>query len=77
MSVLNGQLSHTTGVDLQTDMREFFNAPNGLPKQSQAVNGKHENDPSQSPLGGRTVSYLLKLAVSRSFLLKCCHFLLE
>ncbi|XP_048133091.1 afadin- and alpha-actinin-binding protein-like [Rhodamnia argentea] len=50
---------------MQTDMREFFNAPNGLPKQSQAVNGKHENDPSQSPLGGRTDVFDLPLHMAR------------
>lgn len=50
---------------MQTDMRECFNAPNGLPKQSQAVNGKHENDPSQSPLGGRTDVFDLPLHMAR------------
>lgn len=50
---------------MQTDMREFFNAPNGLPKQSQAANGKHENDPSQSPLGGRTDVFDLPLHMAR------------
>lgn len=40
---------------LQVDMRDFLNAPNGLPKQSAAANERLENDPSQSPLGGRTV----------------------
>lgn len=50
---------------MQTDMREFFNASNGLPKQSQAANGKHENDPSQSPLGGRTDVFDLPLHMAR------------
>lgn len=40
---------------LQVDMRDFINAPNGSTKQSLAVNEKLEADPSQSPLGGRTV----------------------
>ncbi|KAI4381117.1 hypothetical protein MLD38_007225 [Melastoma candidum] len=41
---------------MQTDMRDFFNAPNGTSKQSQVVGGKSDVDPSQSPLGGRTAS---------------------
>jgi len=34
------------------DMRDFLNAPNGLPKQSLTGN---ESDPSQSPLVGKMV----------------------
>lgn len=40
---------------LQVDMRDFLNAPNGSSKQSMAVNERLETDPTQSPLGGRTV----------------------
>lgn len=36
-------------------MREFLNAPNG--KQSCPVNERLDADPSQSPLGGRTVRW--------------------
>lgn len=36
-------------------MRDFLNAPTGLPQQSLAVNEKPEMDSPQSPLGGRTV----------------------
>lgn len=46
--------------DLQMDMRDFLNAPNGLSKQSLAVNEGVEIDPSKSPLGGRTVCNLPK-----------------
>lgn len=56
---------------LQVDMRDFINAPNGSTKQSLAVNEKLEADPSQSPLGGRTVwqlddaFYLLSMGQER------------
>ena len=42
-------------IDLQVDMRDFLNAPNGLLKQSLVVNERSDSDASQSPLGGRTV----------------------
>lgn len=42
-------------VMLQTDMRDFLNAPNGSANPSLAGNEKREADPSQSPLGGKTV----------------------
>ena len=42
-------------VILQTDMRDFLNAPNGSANPSLAGNEKREADPSQSPLGGKTV----------------------
>ncbi|KAG8485728.1 hypothetical protein CXB51_019093 [Gossypium anomalum] len=47
------------------DMRDFFNAPNGLPKQSLPVSERHENDPSQSPLGGRTDVFDLPFHMAR------------
>lgn len=43
-------------------MRDFLNAPNGLPNQSPTPNERAESNPSQSPLVGRTVwkfTYLL------------------
>lgn len=42
-------------LGIQVDMRDFINAPNGSSKQSIPVNERLETDPSQSPLGGRTV----------------------
>jgi len=36
-------------------MRDFLNAPNGLPNQSPTTNERSENNPSHSPLVGRTV----------------------
>lgn len=36
-------------------MRDFINAPNGLSKQSLAVNERVETDPARSPFGGKTV----------------------
>ena len=37
------------------DMRDFLNAPNGLSKQTLAVNERNDAEPPRSPLGGRTV----------------------
>lgn len=42
-------------IDWQVDMRDFLNAPNGLPKQPLAVNERVESEGAQSPFGGRTV----------------------
>jgi X breakpoint 2-interacting protein len=39
----------------QGDMRSFLNASGGLTNQSLVANGRHGADPSQSPLGGKTV----------------------
>lgn len=53
-------------------MRDFFNAPNGLSKQSLPINEGAETDPSRSPFGGRTVwepFKLFKAVVSLPF--KC------
>ncbi|KAE8668655.1 NADPH--cytochrome P450 reductase-like [Hibiscus syriacus] len=50
---------------MQVDMRDFFNAPNGMPKQSLPVTDRHENDPSQSPLGGRTDVFDLPFHMAR------------
>ncbi|KAG4187109.1 hypothetical protein ERO13_A08G084200v2 [Gossypium hirsutum] len=50
---------------MQVDMRDFFNAPNGLPKQSLPVSERHENDPSQSPFGGRTDVFDLPFHMAR------------
>ncbi|KAK9130144.1 hypothetical protein Sjap_010631 [Stephania japonica] len=50
---------------MQMDMREFLNAPNGLPKQALAVDEKSEHDPPQSPLGGRTDVFDLPFHMAR------------
>ncbi|KAK8604912.1 hypothetical protein V6N13_082377 [Hibiscus sabdariffa] len=50
---------------MQGDMRDFFNSPNGVPKQSLSVSERHENDPSQSPLGGRTDVFDLPFHMAR------------
>ncbi|CAN0912421.1 Afadin- and alpha-actinin-binding protein [Linum grandiflorum] len=50
---------------MQTDMRDFINAPNGSSKQSLAVNDRPEVDPSQSPLGGRTDVFDLPFHMAR------------
>ncbi|XVF34209.1 hypothetical protein REPUB_Repub18cG0039100 [Reevesia pubescens] len=50
---------------MQVDMRDFCNAPNGLPKQSLPVTERRENDPSQSPLGGRTDVFDLPFHMAR------------
>ncbi|XP_024019739.1 afadin- and alpha-actinin-binding protein isoform X2 [Morus notabilis] len=39
---------------MQVDMRDFINAPNGLSKQSLAVNEGVETDLARSPFGGKT-----------------------
>lgn len=57
---INGFLHPVGMADLQADMRDFINAPNGLSKQSLAANERVETDPSQSPLGGKTVWKLFK-----------------
>ncbi|XP_021277546.1 afadin- and alpha-actinin-binding protein isoform X1 [Herrania umbratica] len=50
---------------MQVDMRDFFNAPNGLSKQSLPVSERLENDPSQSPLVGRTDVFDLPFHMAR------------
>lgn len=47
-------------VILQTDMRDFLNAPNGSANPSLAGNEKREADPSQYPLGEKTVCINLR-----------------
>ena len=47
---------------LQVDMRDFLNAPNGLPKQSFTGNERVESDPSQSPLVGKMVWKVFKFS---------------
>lgn len=47
-------------VPSQTDMRDFLNAPNGSANPSLVGNEKREADPSQSPLGGKTVCINLR-----------------
>ncbi|CAI0393998.1 unnamed protein product [Linum tenue] len=50
---------------MQTDMRDFINAPNGPSKQSLPVNDRPEVDPTQSPLGGRTDLFDMPLHMAR------------
>ncbi|KAJ7979456.1 Afadin-and alpha-actinin-binding protein [Quillaja saponaria] len=50
---------------MQVDMRDFLNAPNGLPKQSLTVNERDETDPSRSPLVGRTDVFDLPFHMAR------------
>jgi hypothetical protein len=41
------------------DMREFLNAPNGVPQPAVVGNGRQEAGSPQSPLGGKTVCILI------------------
>lgn len=50
---------------MQVDMRDFINAPNGLSKQSVAVNEGVEADPARSPFGGRTDVFDLPFHMAR------------
>ncbi|GMN52076.1 hypothetical protein TIFTF001_021226 [Ficus carica] len=50
---------------MQVDMRDFINAPNGLSKQSVAVNEGVETDPARSPFGGRTDVFDLPFHMAR------------
>ncbi|GLU10406.1 hypothetical protein SLE2022_272150 [Rubroshorea leprosula] len=50
---------------MQAYMRDFLNAPNGLPKQSLAVNERLETDASQSPFGGKTDVFDLPFHMAR------------
>ncbi|KAK4797993.1 hypothetical protein SAY86_030319 [Trapa natans] len=51
---------------MQTDMRDFLNAPNRPTKHSQAGNGRGESDITQSPLGGKTDVFDLPLHMARN-----------
>ncbi|XP_004507859.1 uncharacterized protein [Cicer arietinum] len=50
---------------MQVDMRDFLNAPNGLPNQSPTTNERAESNPSQSPLVGRTDVFDLPFHMAR------------
>ncbi|KAG7613332.1 Afadin/alpha-actinin-binding [Arabidopsis suecica] len=50
---------------MQTDMRDFLNAPNGSANPSLAGSEKREVDPSQSPLGGKTDVFDLPYRMAR------------
>ncbi|KAG6698795.1 hypothetical protein I3842_08G036500 [Carya illinoinensis] len=52
-------------MGLQMDTRDFLNAPNGLSKQSVAVNEGVETDPSKSRLGGRMDVFDLPFHMAR------------
>ncbi|PNY04326.1 afadin/alpha-actinin-binding protein, partial [Trifolium pratense] len=47
------------------DMRDFLNAPNGLPNQSPTPSERAESNPSQSPLVGRTDVFDLPFHMAR------------
>lgn len=50
---------------MQMDMRDFLNAPNGLPQQTLNVNEKQDAESPQSPLGGRTDVFDLPFHMAR------------
>ncbi|XP_043722795.1 afadin- and alpha-actinin-binding protein-like isoform X2 [Telopea speciosissima] len=50
---------------MQMDMRDFLNAPNGLSKQTLAINERSDADPPESPLGGRTDVFDLPFHMAR------------
>ncbi|KAJ8617126.1 hypothetical protein MRB53_013312 [Persea americana] len=50
---------------MQMDMRDFLNAPNGLSKQTLAVNERNDAEPPRSPLGGRTDVFDLPFHMAR------------
>ncbi|AES92301.2 afadin/alpha-actinin-binding protein [Medicago truncatula] len=50
---------------MQVDMRDFLNAPNGLPNQSPTTNERSESNPSHSPLVGRTDVFDLPFHMAR------------
>ncbi|KAK7347729.1 hypothetical protein VNO80_22268 [Phaseolus coccineus] len=50
---------------MQVDMRDFLNAPNGLPKQSLTGNERVESDPLQSPLVGKMDVFDLPFHMAR------------
>ncbi|TKY54568.1 Afadin- and alpha-actinin-binding protein [Spatholobus suberectus] len=50
---------------MQVDMRDFLNAPNGLPNQSLNGNERVESDPSQSPLVGKMDVFDLPFHMAR------------
>ncbi|XP_077238323.1 uncharacterized protein LOC143879698 isoform X2 [Tasmannia lanceolata] len=50
---------------MQMDMRDFLNAPNGLSKQTLGANERHDVEPPQSPLGGRTDVFDLPFHMAR------------
>ncbi|XP_010452070.1 PREDICTED: afadin- and alpha-actinin-binding protein-like [Camelina sativa] len=50
---------------MQTDMRDFLNAPNGSANPSLAGSDKREVDTSQSPLGGKTDVFDLPFRMGR------------
>uniref|UniRef100_A0A0E0D1P4 Uncharacterized protein n=1 Tax=Oryza meridionalis TaxID=40149 RepID=A0A0E0D1P4_9ORYZ len=50
---------------MQMDMREFLNAPNGVPQPAVAGNGRQEAGSPQSPLGGKTDVFDLPFHMAR------------
>ncbi|CAL9052304.1 unnamed protein product [Musa banksii] len=50
---------------MQMDMRDFLNAPNGLPQQTSTANEKEDAGSPQSPLGGRMDVFDLPFHMAR------------
>ncbi|XP_068648832.1 uncharacterized protein [Aristolochia californica] len=50
---------------LQMEVRDLLNAPSGLPKLISSMNEKHDMEPLQSPLGGRTDVFDLPFHMAR------------
>ncbi|KAG9456368.1 hypothetical protein H6P81_000876 [Aristolochia fimbriata] len=50
---------------LQMEVRDLLNAPTGLPKQISSMNEKHDIEPPQSPLGGKTDVFDLPFHMAR------------
>uniref|UniRef100_A0A0E0ASS4 Uncharacterized protein n=1 Tax=Oryza glumipatula TaxID=40148 RepID=A0A0E0ASS4_9ORYZ len=50
---------------MQMDMREFLNAPNGVPQPAAVGNGRQEAGSPQSPLGGKTDVFDLPFHMAR------------
>ncbi|KAJ6849838.1 afadin- and alpha-actinin-binding protein [Iris pallida] len=50
---------------MQVDMRDFLNAPNGLPPQTLTANEKQGSNSPQSPLGGKTDMFDLPFHMAR------------
>lgn len=50
---------------MQMDMREFLNAPNGVPQPAVVGNGRQEAGSPQSPLGGKTDVFDLPFHMAR------------
>ncbi|THU73900.1 hypothetical protein C4D60_Mb04t27720 [Musa balbisiana] len=61
----NGKKADSDFYKMIMDMRDFLNAPNGLPQQTSAVNEKEDAGSPQSPLGGRMDVFDLPFHMAR------------